>query len=72
MITYMYSHLAFYVLLVSYGGPEYGYRISGGYDSCLVASHTLTQYDRNARVRCMSGIEWDKAKPGLRSEVEGP
>lgn len=60
----IFSHLAFYVLFISYDGlPEEVARIQGGYDSCLVAAHTVKQYHPRAAVRCLSGIEYDRQGP---------
>lgn len=73
MIPYFASHLAFYILLVSHGGPEIALRIEGGYDSCLVARHTVVMYGSAQSARCISGIEWDKTgRPGmLAAATEG-
>lgn len=65
---YMFSHLAFYILLVVPPGDwrMTQWRISGGYDSCLVVEHTVKTYNPKIWTRCMSGIEWDKlGRPGV-------
>lgn len=69
MIPYFASHLAFYMLLFGEPGSEQMFRINGGYDSCLVAAYHLRSYAPNLKMRCMSGIEWDKDKPGKLLEA---